>query len=250
MVDYFIVVEARRTHTNLPKPLHVVEALRRREPRFVPFMRKILTVVVDSFPEGSSPLECEIIQRNAITRGVADAAPEDWLLIGDVDEIPRRDKVALLRRQVQAQRMRPIYFRADFYYYSFRWWHDEVWHAPAAVMVKDMIGEGKLTAHNARVPYARGMPSVLAKGSWHMSFFGGPDAIIEKIKTYSHQEYNTKQLTAREYVEQMIEQGEDVLQRAKRGLEPPKLVRIDNCTADIPAHILEHRERLGYMIPC
>jgi len=83
-----------------------------------------------------------------------------------------------------------------------------------------------------------------------MSFFGGPDAIIEKMTTYSHQEYNTKQSTAREYVERMIERGEDVLQRAKRGLDPPKLLRVENCTAGIPAHVAAHRGRLGYMVPC
>jgi len=196
VVDYFIIVEARATHTNKPKPLHFAE----NSTRFKRFASKIRSVVLNSFPPGASPLECEIMQRNAIYGGVhPDADGMSWVMVSDIDEIPRKEKVAFLRAEIQGKRQRPIYFRAAFHYYSFRWKRGDVWHAPAALHVND-IREG-LSLHNARVPYAKGLPSVINSGSWHMSFFGGPDAIISKMQTYSHQEYNTEKLTARDYVE-------------------------------------------------
>jgi len=247
VVDFFIIVEARMSHTKQPKPLHFVD----NRARFRRFLPKIRTVVIHSFPENATPLECEIIQRNAIVKGVhSDASPDDWVMVSDIDEIPRAERVATLRADYQAKRMRPIYFRADFYYYSFRWRHDEVWHAPAALHVSDMHGDTALSAHNARVPYARGLPSVIMNGSWHLSFFGGPDAIISKMRSYSHQEYNTMNLTTREYVEDAIERGEDVLQREKRGIPKPKLVKVDDCKFGIPRHVLRNPDRFGYMTPC
>ncbi len=110
-----------------------------------------------------------------------------------------------------------------------------------------------------------------------MSFFGGAEAIIEKIQTYSHQaiidttalgvfiacydrppkdandhlirqEYNTPQLTSREHVEAMVARGADVLQR-KMG-STSKLVEVKDCGVDVPQHILRHRDRFGHMIDC
>jgi hypothetical protein len=44
--------------------------------------------------------------------------------------------------------------------------------------------------------------------------------------------------------------GEDILQREKRGLPRPKLVRNDDCKLDVPAYVLQTQDRFGYMTPC
>jgi len=84
-VDRFLVVEAPVTHAGLPKSLTFAE----NRDRFARWNDRVMRVVVEDMPKGPDPWGRERYQRNAIVRGLQDAAPTDGVIIFDVDEIPK-----------------------------------------------------------------------------------------------------------------------------------------------------------------
>ena len=85
VVDCFVLVESTRTHSNQPKPLYY----QRHRRRFSRWNGRILPIVMEDVPSDASPWLLENRQRQAIGRGLVEAAPDDVILVSDVDEIPR-----------------------------------------------------------------------------------------------------------------------------------------------------------------
>src|SRR3954469_22679122 len=65
VVDFFVVVEATRTHRGVLKEPH----LNVLDPRFSPFAKKIRHVVVSDTPQTTDPRDRERRKRNASIRG-------------------------------------------------------------------------------------------------------------------------------------------------------------------------------------
>jgi beta-1,4-mannosyl-glycoprotein beta-1,4-N-acetylglucosaminyltransferase len=90
VVDKFVLVEATRTQSLLPKPLYFEE----NKERYKKFLHKIIHVVVSDEIDNSQNLwSMENFQRNCITRGLNKfkLQDNDLVLISDLDEIPRAD---------------------------------------------------------------------------------------------------------------------------------------------------------------
>jgi len=97
-VDKFVLVEANQTQRGGPKPFYFAE---NRE-RFAPWSDKIIDLQVE-FPDELPPAlgvyknrrkadwERENYQRNCIARGLDACAPDDVILLSDVDEIVRAE---------------------------------------------------------------------------------------------------------------------------------------------------------------
>lgn len=92
-VDRFVLVEATTTFTGREKPLVFAE----NRDRFARFLDKIEHVVVDDTPPGIEAWDAEHYQRNALSRGLTGAAPDDIVILVDVDELPRRTVVDAMR---------------------------------------------------------------------------------------------------------------------------------------------------------
>lgn len=88
-VDKFVLVEARYSHQNKPKPLYYQD----NKHLFEKFNHKIEHIIVETFPEHSY-FSHEAYQRNYIINGVLDKCnPEDIVFISDLDEIWNPKKV-------------------------------------------------------------------------------------------------------------------------------------------------------------
>jgi hypothetical protein len=60
----------------------------------------------------------------------------------------------------------------------------------------------------------RGMECpLLMKGGWHLSYFGNAAFISNKIKEFSHQEYNTPVYTNEARIDRAIKNGTDMFDR-------------------------------------
>jgi len=92
IVDTFVVAEATHTFSGKPKPLTFNPA------RFGRFADRITHIIVDDMPiELGDAWANEAHQRNALLRGLTTATPTDWVIISDVDEIPRPEAITRYR---------------------------------------------------------------------------------------------------------------------------------------------------------
>ncbi|MEO1328222.1 MAG: hypothetical protein AAFW46_01015 [Pseudomonadota bacterium] len=128
VVDFFILGEARETFQGASKPLYFQE----NRARFAPYLDKICTVTVagsddpgpyrarryDATKSRRSPAWTrQGAQRNALIAGLADARPDDWVLLSDLDEIPRGRVVGRVAQDPVFRRGVHI-FENDYFKYA------------------------------------------------------------------------------------------------------------------------------------
>jgi len=240
VVDRFVIVESTITHSNKPKPLVFLE---NRE-RFRQFSQKIIHVVVSDgargasgwAPSGKQRFAIEDHDRRAVGRGLTHCRPDDIILHGDVDELPRAEKVrevkervfrkdvasrawsALLRHPFVVRYFRNIFkkhhplvtvFEHRLYYYylncsclSMPWW-------PGTRM---MFFRDFTSAYDLRRWKGRTLPDA----GWHFSYMGGTERIRKKIAAYAHQEFNNPRFTDADHISRAISNQTDILGDGKR----------------------------------
>ena len=94
LVDYFVLVEARRTYSNQPKPLIFTT----QQAEFAWAAAKIRVVDLDGLGGPHlSARERAACQRNATLLALRDATPDDVILLLDADEIPSRSFLLQVR---------------------------------------------------------------------------------------------------------------------------------------------------------
>ena len=196
VVDRFVLVEATKTFSNLPKPLHFEE----NKGRFTPFLDRIIHVVVDDFPEFDTAWTFENHQRNAIDRGLTECKDDDVVLISDLDEIPKVEAILAHKNDPGITIFEQLH---HCYYLNHLYIRRPNWHGTRMLSGKDFrhaldhvsnygscnierLNQGT-TANKIRT-YDEG--SIIKDAGWHFSYLGGLEAIRTKIQSYSHQERN------------------------------------------------------------
>jgi len=110
-VDYFVLVEANKTHTGKDKPFY----FEKNKNRYKQYLDKVIHVKVEDCP-AYSPEHIDNIEnfhRNAIERGLKGIAkPGDKILVSDLDEIPRPSSI---KKNIGYKDW--MYFQLDLYYY-------------------------------------------------------------------------------------------------------------------------------------
>jgi beta-1,4-mannosyl-glycoprotein beta-1,4-N-acetylglucosaminyltransferase len=218
VVDGFVVVEAGQTHAGQPKELAFLDAT---EARFA----NDVTYRAFDLPEPGAPglpatRRREMYQRNAIARALEYTAyPDDTIiLISDCDEIPRPEAVAALRQR-GLQDGEVVIFRQNLYYYNLNTTAGAVWNGTRAARWADVRA---LSPHVIR--YGLGQPDehyprylLMQGGGWHLSYFGGPEQVAAKMRSFLHQELVTDENTRPEAIAARINAGEDVWGRPGNG---------------------------------
>jgi beta-1,4-mannosyl-glycoprotein beta-1,4-N-acetylglucosaminyltransferase len=259
VVDKFVLVEATRTHSNQPKPLHFLE----NRDRFAQFASQIIHVVVDDAPDTTGYFVIEKFQRNAIARGLRNCRPEDWVLVSDLDEIPKAATVArvsraepfntswparvahgalaspLMRWKGWRRLLRPhhpfiLKFEQTFHCYylncvSVRPRH---WQGTRMVRFRDFT-----TADEVRYSGRRVVPD----GGWHFTFMGGAERIRRKLQAYAHTEFNQPQFTDPKVIDERINRGDSLFNQDAQ-LE---VIPLDD---SFPRFVREHPEKFAYWI--
>ena len=107
VVDYFVLVECIKTHTNNDKELY----FENNKNRFSKFLDKIIHIIVkDNIPQTNSAWDREKYQRFCIDEGIKklNLNNEDIIIIADLDEIPDTKTVLNLKNngsQVDAAKL-------------------------------------------------------------------------------------------------------------------------------------------------
>ena len=175
VVDRFIVVESSLTHSGQPKPLYVTEAL--KAGRFDAYRDRLTVAVATDLGTGSS-WEREYQQRAFIGDVLRlTAQPDDWVLIGDVDEIPTPDAIRTVVGQTQYD---AAMLELALYYYTF------------ACRVRQGWGIGMCRWHVEQEPnrIRRGVvhvPQLVVQNAGvHLSYFMTPEGVVEKLNAFMH----------------------------------------------------------------
>lgn len=212
VVDRFVIAESPLTFTGREKPLFFEQ----NRARFAPYLDKIEHVVVRDMQDGpgTSAWEREWHQRRALIRGIGTAAPDDLIMLSDLDEIPRQAALARLKpvgagagitilesnlslgyantrpvepyySLVQAPRLLARKNLRDFQ--SLRAFRARTTRSSLAAPLEPLLTR-------ARALLAFGAPlgvTVVPDSAWHFSYLGGADAIREKLLSYAHTEAQT-----------------------------------------------------------
>jgi beta-1,4-mannosyl-glycoprotein beta-1,4-N-acetylglucosaminyltransferase len=209
VVDRFVLCESTVTFRGEPKPLHFLANRR----RFRSFLSKILHVVVEDMPRSAGGSEYwrkytkqhwkrEKFQRNAIRRGLSEARSEDFVILSDLDEIPRASVVAALARVAEPQ-VFSLQMNSFRYFVNLR--EAQLWDKGRMARLGDIRtmqalrgGGPTWQANSSRLP-ARlrqlkrmtfGMRhirpwSLVPDAGWHFTFMNGPGAMVTKPNSYS-----------------------------------------------------------------
>ena len=198
-VDRFVVVEAEQSHIREEKPLFYLE---NRE-LFKPYADKVIYIHVPELPY-DNPRDNEFYQRNLISYGLDEAGPEDYIIIGDIDEMARPE--ALLEGIAKYEQFGLL--QKLFYYYvncqAVQMWYGSMcWKKKYIVSPQDV--------RNRR----GGDPHGVDNGGWHYSFLGGAEKIMLKIRSFSEQQVNTPDVNNEENILKCLESGEDIFHRTE-----------------------------------
>jgi hypothetical protein len=197
VVERFVVMEAHQTHTGHPKPLYLAESGHKdllEHP-------KVVVRAVD-LPVGYSHWEREQYQREALGPVLKElrAAPEDLVLVSDVDEIPAVAAVQRAQRVLAAAASRTLLiFEQRFFYFRLNfelvWSRKLPWLGTVAARLGDApsLNGLRTTGRYIRGRHAQNFDRQarvfrLAEGGWHFSYLGGDEALDRKLAAYAHQE--------------------------------------------------------------
>lgn len=194
-IDYFVLCEATVNFRGIAKRLNYADNLH----RFVKYADKIIHVVVDDMPSGSSNLDKSLIpdfdptiwererfQRQALRRGLIDARPDDIVVISDCDEIVSSTAVKVLRAGEG-------YFRLNMQMYQFYLnmrTQSGFWQKVFAYSYKmdaDIPDYSFVRSNDGKVfNDIYGPKEVISDAGWHFTFLGGVDKVKSKLAAYSH----------------------------------------------------------------
>jgi beta-1,4-mannosyl-glycoprotein beta-1,4-N-acetylglucosaminyltransferase len=204
VVDRFVLCESPYTFRGQPKPLVFQE----NRARFARFLPKIEHVVVNDLPLGGRKKEHdyfkkERFQRNALERGLKGAAPDDYVILCDVDEIPRASVIEAI---VRANGPKSVHLlEMDYYTYFLNLLTSTGWSKPRMARYGDirklqaLRSGGPGWAPKEKRPLSvlrqwkrmvfgvRPRPWVtVPNAGWHFTSMNGPAAVREKMMAYSH----------------------------------------------------------------
>jgi beta-1,4-mannosyl-glycoprotein beta-1,4-N-acetylglucosaminyltransferase len=202
-IDYFVIVESNYTFRNKPKQY----ILEQNWDQFAQWHDQIIYIKVDDMPLSDNPWDNETFQRNAIVRGLKDAAADDVVLIGDVDEIVRCEAINQVRNTPS------LCYSFAMPLFNFRYNYMLINHAEHMnwVMgcrcdVLDQVSPNELRA--ARFSCA-GHPNFvnISHAGWHFTWLGDDEAARLKLASFSHSEADIPEVRDQLSVEESIRLG-------------------------------------------
>lgn len=196
-VDKFVVVESSVTHKGTPKPSFYQD----NKERYAQWAHKIHHVMVEDNPmDTEDAWRRENHHRQGILRALGDAKHSDWILISDVDEIPNRGAVCLMKENAIVN---PTSFHMMAFQYSLDWMQTfEPWFGTVMLRKDQMPPGGPQELRNNRWKY----PHHRFAG-WHLSSFGDSSHVYNKIKEYAHHADDLSVQTTQEELESYMENG-------------------------------------------
>ena len=253
IVDRFIIEEATVTFSGEPKEL----CFEKNKSMFQEFLPKITYLVVDNSPKQASTHERDKFQKNALVKGLSEAAEEDVIILSDVDEIPNPK---VLKEIIAEFDPNKVYHLAQRMFYCFINMEEvsgnllsitgdfpgverRMWLGTKVFSKKNIPLAGIIEMRQAPTNAPNAVR--VADGGWHFGYMGSRQEtdvgkrIGTKVVAAAHQEYNNADTLA-EAMDKLI-LGQDIFGRDASF----KRVDVDD---SYPEYLLEHIEEYRYLI--
>jgi len=212
LVDYFIICESTKTHSNLSKPLYY----KNNKNRFKRFNDKIIHIVIDDSPntyqefftmKPKNDLHAKVIdnskkaywlnpisdinfirdnyEKECMQLGLQNATSDDVIALGDLDEIARPETLSSILSNFDVNE-NYLLEQGSYHFFVNLEKTNEEWVGMNVLSVGKLFGDsvGNIKAHQnilgKRIPF----------GGWHFSYAGGTEQVIKKLESFSHQEFN------------------------------------------------------------
>ncbi len=235
-VDYFVISESTKTHQGKEKKLNF------NIKNFLKFKKKIKYVVAEynetetflKHKWGESKIEQH--QRNNITNGIKEASDNDLIILSDSDEIPDLEKLYLVDKNAKYIAFSQMMF---MYKLNLQNLNESNWIGSRMCLKKNFPNPQQLRNMKfKKYPFWRiDKPKIqIIEGGWHFSFLQSPSDIVKKIKSYSHGEFDTKEITDEKNIQNKILKGEDIF---NRGFELKKI----EINSSFPEYIRNNKEK-------
>lgn len=228
VVDMFIVVESGMTHSGNPKPRVFGDAL--DAGYFSEFADKIIYSYLPTL-EGNDSWTREHNQRAAISDVLRTfAAPEDWVIVGDADEIVNPEAIRYAFEGNKHAAWDTFKLELDFYYYDVQHRVKQGWAIGMARWKWDQ------DANKIRTCEFSSTPMVIDNAGWHFSYFGDAEAIMRKAQAFMHHDWVEHYGLTPDKVQAALDAGTDLWGRDLTIERVP-------LTDSLPRYVLEHREK-------
>lgn len=272
-VDYFVISETSRTHSDKAKPyffdenkqyfkkyldkiIHIKEEFpteilkmgQRDETNKHNIQYNIISKIYD-FEESEGQLKqyptfCrDYLQREFLKYGLLDCQDDDLIMVSDLDEIPKPEVV----KKIKDEKLINYCVMQDCFNYYINNLSHTNWYGNYVVEYKETKSVSLTHLRNKRVNFLK-----IDDGGWHLSYMGGEQRIKTKIESYAHQEFNHHYY--KDQISNNLKQNRDILFR-NNGTYPGSIQKFyfDNLLQKdlsiYPENIISLiKEKYGYLI--
>jgi len=195
-VDRFVLVESEVTHVGGPKELF----FQNNRERYAKWLHKIEHVIMtaDEAPKDPNPWSREKYQRDCIMRGLGGVDPSAIVMVSDVDEIPDMEIVRYeqLPHIVNSVHMWMFEYSLDYLFTGEPWFGTVVTNCE----LLQRVGPNYLRDNRWKFP-------PIKYAGWHLSSFGTPMHVWNKMQTFAHAKDGHHESQTPELFKQWIEEG-------------------------------------------
>ncbi len=278
-VDYFVIVEANKTFSGEEKEFILEKNLN----RFKKWRKKIIYVKIEDMPKINkfslilqklmyklhpySPIPLEGLaihlhlgkwktqnfQRNQIIKGLQNAKDEDIVIISDLDEIPRKNKIPEIEKSLSKGYNRVI-LNTRFYCYYLNGFIEKEWNRIKACKFsalkyyfqsKPQEVRGGWRDSNFLQKFIKNNEKtcLIKDAGWHFSYLGDTKKLLKKISALSGMEKGLKEYGNQLKLKKLIEEG-------KYLIEPKFKIKYVKIDESFPKAVQKNKKKYRHLIKC
>lgn len=258
VVDYFVLTESTRTFTGKPKPLYYEE----NKDRFKQFSHKIRHIIVNDseYDKSISVWQREFDQKNSVFRGIKDCRDDDFVIVSDVDEIINPK---LVTNFVGKDSNSIAIIKQPCFYYYLNCKSTETFDKARMAKLKNIKSPQQIRAYpkfskhgstkfiqniykwygsiRKRLCVKFGSCVIFENGGWHFTYMKSPEEIRDKIKDFSHTEFDLEEYTSINAINSRIQKFKDPYDRGYQ----LNIVEIDH---SFPNYIIRNKDKYTNII--
>ena len=232
VVDKFVIVEGRKTFSGNKKE----SIFLKNKKKFSRWEDKISYSYID-IPDFSTTWDREIYSRNyALTLPIYE--DDDIIISSDIDEIPNPEAIRNVNEWINDSEH--FTFQMNFYMYYINNFVTNNWFGSRVAKYVYLKNTTLDNIRETTEDKSNITGSIIDGGGWHFSYLGGEEMIKNKIQSFSHTEYNTRNIISN--ISKNLEDNRDLFDR------PTNFKTINITEEEYPTHIVENKENYYYLI--